>query len=114
MSEHYTKLTVEASVWCNPCGKVTRHRVDNGRRGPCLECIAKREKEAKDRKPETPRPSKGGCFDHTLISTEQAHEVAPGIHRMAIGHQDSRPINSASTSTWRKPPKLPKAGNLNG
>lgn len=62
MSEHYTKSTVEATVWCNPCGKVTRHRVDNGRRGPCLECIAKREQEAKDRKPEPPAAEQGRLF----------------------------------------------------
>jgi hypothetical protein len=43
MPQHYTKSTVQATVWCNPCGKLTPHRVDDGRRGPCLECIAKLE-----------------------------------------------------------------------
>jgi hypothetical protein len=45
MPEHYTRNTLEATCWCNPCGKMTQHRVDDGRRGPCLECIAKREKQ---------------------------------------------------------------------
>jgi hypothetical protein len=43
MPEHYTKNTIECTVWCKPCGKLTQHRVDTGRRGPCLECIAKRD-----------------------------------------------------------------------
>lgn len=41
--EHYTKNTLEVTAYCNPCGKMTQHRVDDGRRGPCLECIKKRE-----------------------------------------------------------------------
>jgi hypothetical protein len=41
MSEHYPKATVQVSVWCNPCGKMTMHRVDAGRRGPCLQCLEK-------------------------------------------------------------------------
>jgi hypothetical protein len=49
MSEHYTKSTMQVSVWCNPCGKMTMHRVDDGRRGPCLECLKKLDQQAKDR-----------------------------------------------------------------
>ena len=41
MGEHYTKNTQECNVWCNKCQKSTPHRVDSGRRGPCLECIAR-------------------------------------------------------------------------
>jgi hypothetical protein len=52
MPEHYTKSTVQVSVWCNPCGKHTPHRVDDGRRGPCLTCLALLEAERK--KPPTP------------------------------------------------------------
>ena len=37
MPEHYTRNTVEATCWCNKCGKMTQHRIDDGRRGPCLE-----------------------------------------------------------------------------
>jgi hypothetical protein len=39
MPEHYTKSTVEASCWCLKCGKPTPHRIDDGRRGPCLVCL---------------------------------------------------------------------------
>jgi ribosomal protein L44E len=54
MPEHYTKNTVQVSVWCKPCGKMTRHRVDSGRRGPCLECMEKNEKQRLERaKPKT-------------------------------------------------------------
>lgn len=41
MPEHFNKQTVEATVWCNPCGKPTPHRIDDGRRGPCLVCMAR-------------------------------------------------------------------------
>jgi hypothetical protein len=43
MPEHYTRNTLEATVWCNPCYAITQHRVDDGRRGPCLVCMAKQE-----------------------------------------------------------------------
>jgi hypothetical protein len=45
VSEHYTKNTIEASAWCDRCHRATMHRVDNGRRGPCLECMARPEAE---------------------------------------------------------------------
>ena len=41
MPEHYTRSTLEATVWCNRCGAATQHRVDDGRRGPCLACMEK-------------------------------------------------------------------------
>ena len=37
MPEHYTKNTLECTAWCKRCGRMTQHRVDGGRRGPCLE-----------------------------------------------------------------------------
>lgn len=37
MPEHYTKNTLECTAWCSKCGRFTQHRVDGGRRGPCLE-----------------------------------------------------------------------------
>ena len=43
MGEHYTRGTKECTVWCNKCGRLTQHRVDDVRRGPCLECLAKQE-----------------------------------------------------------------------
>jgi len=37
MPEHYTKNTEECTAWCNKCHRNTQHRVDGGRRVPCLE-----------------------------------------------------------------------------
>ncbi len=37
MPEHYTRRTLEVTAWCGKCGRMTQHRVDGGRRGPCLE-----------------------------------------------------------------------------
>lgn len=36
--EHYTKLTVEASIFCKTCMKTTRWRVADGRRQYCIPC----------------------------------------------------------------------------
>jgi len=40
MAEHFTKNTLEVTAWCNKCQRHTQHRVDGGRRGPCLEHAA--------------------------------------------------------------------------
>jgi hypothetical protein len=45
MPEHYTKSTVAAQAFCPRCMRVTMHRVDFGRKGPCLVCIEKLEKQ---------------------------------------------------------------------
>lgn len=37
MPEHYTRNTESATAWCNKCNRMTTHRVDDGRKGPCLE-----------------------------------------------------------------------------
>jgi hypothetical protein len=37
MGEHYTKNTLECTAWCAKCQKNTQHRVDDGRRGPCID-----------------------------------------------------------------------------
>lgn len=37
MAEHYTRNTESATAWCSKCNRMTEHRVDGGRRGPCLE-----------------------------------------------------------------------------
>ena len=39
MTEHYTRNTVQISAWCAKCRRETMHRVDSGRKGPCLECL---------------------------------------------------------------------------
>lgn len=41
MTQHYTRRTVSASAYCRKCGKQTQHRIDDRRKGPCLECIAR-------------------------------------------------------------------------
>lgn len=41
MSKHHTRNTVSFSAYCNKCGRMTQHRVDDRRKGPCLECIAR-------------------------------------------------------------------------
>jgi len=37
MPEHYTKNTLECTAWCARCQRDTQHRVDSGRRGPCID-----------------------------------------------------------------------------
>jgi len=41
MTQHFTRNTVSAAHWCGKCKKPTQHRIDDRRKGPCLECIAK-------------------------------------------------------------------------
>ena len=43
MSEHFTRNTVSAALWCAKCQRQTQHRIDGVRRGPCLDCIARLE-----------------------------------------------------------------------
>lgn len=43
MSEHYPRSTVSISAWCKRCAKHTHHRVDDGLKGPCFDCIGKLE-----------------------------------------------------------------------
>jgi len=37
MPEHYTRNTEQCTAYCRVCKRDTQHRVDDGRRGPCLE-----------------------------------------------------------------------------
>jgi ribosomal protein L44E len=50
MSEHYTLLTVSASAWCAKCQKKTQHRIESRRKGPCLDCIARLEKQREEKR----------------------------------------------------------------
>lgn len=52
MGEHYTRNTESVTAWCNKCQRVTEHRVDGVRKGPCLEHHAP-VKPAKVKKPES-------------------------------------------------------------
>jgi hypothetical protein len=47
MTEHFTRNTVSAAFWCSKCGKMTAHRIDDRRKGPCLECIARYDEQPK-------------------------------------------------------------------
>ena len=38
MPEHYSKSTVEASIFCPKCMKMTQWRVADGRRQWCIAC----------------------------------------------------------------------------
>lgn len=59
---HFTKNTIEAMCWCDPCGRETPHSVHDGRRGACLVCLKKREQESAERKPEPPQPKQEDLF----------------------------------------------------
>lgn len=37
MSQHYQRNTVGVTQWCNTCGRMTIHRVDDRRVGVCTE-----------------------------------------------------------------------------
>ena len=39
MPEHYTRNTLEATKWCNRCGRPTQHAVSAGRIAHCLDCL---------------------------------------------------------------------------
>jgi hypothetical protein len=43
MTEHFSSSTVSAEFWCRKCQKFTQHRIDNHRKGPCLECVKRLE-----------------------------------------------------------------------
>jgi hypothetical protein len=57
VTQHFTKTTVSAAFHCSKCGKTTQHRIDGGRKGPCLDCIARLDAARKD-KPEPPAQQK--------------------------------------------------------
>jgi hypothetical protein len=44
MPEHFSANTVSAAFYCAKCQKRTQHRIDDHRKGPCLDCIAKLDK----------------------------------------------------------------------
>jgi len=37
VTEHFPKSTETATAWCRPCNRMTEHRIDGGRVGPCLD-----------------------------------------------------------------------------
>jgi hypothetical protein len=66
MTQHFTRSTQSASLWCSKCQKYTQHRIDDRRKGPCLECIAKLEALHNAPKPE---PEKQMGLFATLVVT---------------------------------------------
>lgn len=40
MTQHFTRNTVSVTFYRGKCKRTTPHRIDHGRKGPCLECIA--------------------------------------------------------------------------
>lgn len=62
MSEHYTRNTVTCTVFCPKCYRVTLHRVMGGRRGPCVVCLEKLEKEREQRVDEPTQATQPGLF----------------------------------------------------
>jgi|SRR5215475_12268966 len=60
-NQHYTKSTVQAKLYCRKCGDWTMHRVDGGRKGPCLKCMARWERILKQPKP-VPAPKQEEMF----------------------------------------------------
>ena len=60
MPHHFTKSTVEASVWCNACMKMTPWRIADGRRQYCLICY---EKIPHSKTKETPPEAQKELFD---------------------------------------------------
>lgn len=45
MKEHFPRNAVSASFWCGKCQKFTQHRIDDRRKGPCLDCIERLERD---------------------------------------------------------------------
>lgn len=39
MTQHFTKNTISVSFFCTRCNCYTQHRIDSGRKGPCLKCL---------------------------------------------------------------------------
>lgn len=56
MTQHFTRSTVSSAFYCPKCGKSTQHRIDDGRKGPCLGCIARLEAQHDTRTPRAPIP----------------------------------------------------------
>jgi hypothetical protein len=62
MKQFFTRNTVEASVWCNPCGKKTQWKIHDGRPMHCLDCFGKLEEKHAEQKPEPPVEQEGFKF----------------------------------------------------
>lgn len=68
MTQHFTRDTVSASLWCPKCKKQTQHRIDGVRKGPCLECIERLNVEHAQLETEERRKARQG----SLFTTPEA------------------------------------------
>ena len=60
MGEHYPRSTETATAWCLKCKRFTVHRVDGGRKGPCIDPLHPQPKPPADK---TKIPKSGDLFD---------------------------------------------------
>lgn len=99
MTEHYTKSTVSTTVWCRKHGKFTLHRVDDGRVGPCMACIAETAGDLRFEAVPEPAAPQPGLFDGPAAKPE-AKAAIPGVAAevaaMAppMGHPDGAAISN--------------------
>lgn len=63
MKQFFTKNTLEASVWCEPCRKKTQWKIHKGLPQYCIPCFEKLEAQHNEPKPEAPAEQSG--FDFT-------------------------------------------------
>ena len=61
MTQHFTRNTVSAAFYCSKCGKVTQHEVSI-RKGACLECKERLEREHEAKKDAKPAEIQEGLF----------------------------------------------------
>jgi hypothetical protein len=65
MTQHFTRNTISAALYCPKCKKQTQHRVDGVRKGPCLDCIARLNVEHAELELERRRQARqGDLFSH--------------------------------------------------
>ena len=64
--QHFPKSTVSASFWCSKCNRFTQHRISDGRKDCCLECLDRLNKEHAERQAQAqtqpPAPTQGKLF----------------------------------------------------
>ena len=66
MPEHFLRSTVSVEFWCGKCQKPTQHRIDDARKGPCLACIARLEREHLDRS-KSPKERQASLFSPDIL-----------------------------------------------
>jgi ribosomal protein L44E len=66
MTQHFTRSTVSSAFYCSKCGKVTQHRIDDRRKGPCLDCIDRLNRQHAEAEQEARRVAsrQGDLFRH--------------------------------------------------